>query len=368
MPELAEIFSRCGPEYITLFGNRMPSSHTRALRDIIDCRTAALGGQLVQCTTCGYQQYSYHSCKNRSCPKCHRSDTDVWIKNQEKLLVDVIAFHLVFTIPRELHDAIRSHQRKLYGILMKAAAVSILKLAGDPRYLGGSVGILAVLHTWTRAMVYHPHVHCLVPGAGLSDDHHRIKSRHNFLVPVRALSVLFRARFMAMARKALPGITLPEVAWGKPWVVYSKPASHGADTVLKYLARYVHRVAITNNRIINDEQEKITFRYFDSRDHRHKTMTLNAMEFTRRFLQHVLPRGLHKVRYYGLYSPANRHLLKYLRTQPAQESKTRKNTDNKNNDHEGDNFATALMCQCPNCHEGSMRFIAWLPRAWRGPP
>jgi hypothetical protein len=182
----------------------------------------------------------------------------------------------------------------LLSALLRAASSALIKLARDPRYLGGQIGILAVVHTWTRAMIYHPHVHCLVPGGALSPEVRWLPARKRFLVPVTALTGIFRAKFMALARKALPEISFPSSVWKTPWVVYAKPSVAGPERILKYLARYVHRIAITNNRIVSAENGQVRFRYRDSRERRWKTMTLEALEFLRRYLQHVLPLGFHK--------------------------------------------------------------------------
>lgn len=310
MPELAQVFQRHGPRYLKHFGKRMLPGHRRALEDISRCRTEPLGGHVFECDHCGSRHYAYHSCKNRSCPKCCGADTSRWLEKRRGQLLPVTYFHLVFTLPAGLRELVRAHQKVLLGVLMRAAASSLLTLARDPRYVGGTIGILCVLHTWTRAMVYHPHVHCLVPAGALAPDtaswNH---ARRGFLVPVQALSEIFRARFLAMARKALPGLAFPDTLFERRWVVYAKPAVQGADKVLRYLARYVHRIAIVNSRIVGVTRETVTFRYKDSRNRCWKTMTLAALEFMRRFLQHVLPRGFHKVRGYGLLAPANRSLL-----------------------------------------------------------
>ena len=310
MPELADIFRLHGPRYLELFRDRLLPSHARAVRDIMECRTEALGGHVYQCDYRGYEHYAYHSCRNRHCPKCHGKDTRDWIEKYRELILPVIYFHLVFTLPRELREIVRAHQTLLLGALFQAAAYALTKLARDPHYVGGRIGIVSVLHTWTRAMVYHPHVHCLVPGGGLSQDGTQwLSSNKTFLVPVAALSLIFRAKFMELARSALPKVRFPDSLFKKGWVVYSKASVQGTGKVVNYLARYVHRVAITNGRIVSMDNGEVRFRYKDSREGAWKTMTLTAREFIRRFLQHVLPRGFHKVRYYGIFSPSSRHLL-----------------------------------------------------------
>lgn len=361
MPELADIFTRYGEEYLDLYGEEMLPSHRRALWDIAQCRTEALGGHLVQCDHCSKLDYSYHSCKNRACPKCHRKDTEKWLEQRRAELLPVIYFHVVFTLPKELRKLVRQHQKTLYGILMKAAAESLMKLAADPKYVGGKIGMLAVLHTWTNAQAYHPHGHFLVPGGGVSPDGKLwIPSNGKFLVPVKALSPIFRAKFLEMAQDALPCVTFPKEVWEKGWVVYCKPSVQGADKVLQYLARYVHRIAITNNRILSIKNGEVTFRYKETgkrkkkRVSRWRTMTLPAMEFIRRFLQHVPPKGFHKLRYYGLLSSANRPLLRQVQLLMANDATVAKT--------ENDADCPNRSIRCRFCGKGFMVVVEVLPR------
>jgi hypothetical protein len=315
MPGVADAVRRFGPTYLARHGAVMLPSHRRALRDLAACRTAALGGHVTQCDHCGAEHFVYHSCRNRSCPTCHGATTAAWLAAREAELLPVPYFHVVFTLPSELRAVVRAHQRPLLAALMSAAAESLQALAGDPRYVGGTLGILAVLHTWTRALVYHPHVHCLVPGGALAPDGTWRPARAHFLVPVRALAAGFRARFLACVKPRCPDVVVPARLWRTPWVVYCKPTVQGSARVLQYLARYVHRVAITDARILRVDGEGVTFRYTDGRTHRWRTMTLAGDEFLRRFLQHVLPRGFHKVRYYGLWRPAAAARRAQLRAQ-----------------------------------------------------
>lgn len=301
---VATAVRRFGPAYRARFGAAMPARHRRALDDLAACRTAALGGHVTRCDTCGAEHDVYHSCRNRSGPSCHGVSTRAWLTARETELLPVPYFHVVFTLPAALRALVRSHQRGLLGALMRTAAETLQALAADPHYVGGTLGILAVLHTWTRTLRYHPHVHCLVPGGGLAPDGVTWRrARGRYLVPVRALSVRFRARFLARLRAALPDVTVPAAVWTTPWVVYAKPTVQGSALVLRYLARYVHRVAITDARILSVDASTVTFRYRDARAQAWRTMTLPGDEFLRRFLQHVLPRGFHKVRYYGCWRP-----------------------------------------------------------------
>ena len=363
MPDLAEIVREFGPNCLAQYRERMLPSHYRALRDLSICRTETLGGHLAQCDQCGHQHYSYHSCRNRSCPQCHTADSARWLEKRQKELLPVPYFHVVFTLPEALRDPVSRHQKVLYGVLFKAAADALLSLSADPRYVGGNIGFLSVLHTWTRQLGRHPHVHCLVTGGGLTVDGSWLAARKKYLVPVEALSRLFRAKFMALARKALPEESFAPSLWEKDWVVYCKPAIQGSRKLLDYLGRYVHRIAITNRRIMAIHKGQVTFEYKDSRDNRWKKCSLPGEEFLRRFLQHVLPRGFHKVRYYGLLGPRNRSRLRQLQLLLAAKNVKTAGTEPKPTDNE-----TEQPCPCPVCELGVMLVIALLPRATRGPP
>lgn len=366
MPELADIFRRYGTEYITRFGENMLPSHRRATRDIVDCRTEVLGGHVVKCDHCQAVDYAYHSCKNRACPKCHGNDTQRWLEKRRGEILETVYFHVVFTLPAELREIVRAHQKALYDILLRAAASALLKLAADPKYVGAKIGMLAVLHTWTNALLYHPHGHFLVPGVGTTPDgKYRAVSGKKFLVPAKALSPIFRAKFMEMAKDALPEVKLPAEVWKKDWVVYAKPAVQGSDKVLQYLARYVHRIAITNNRILTIENDQVTFRYKQRRKNKGngqsplKTMTLPVMQFMARFLQHVPPQGFHKVRYFGIWSPANRDILMGIqqRLQGKNKAEESAGAEPKDNDHAG-----CQAVRCRFCKQGVMIVVGLIPR------
>ena len=293
MVELADIVNAHGADYLKQFGDSMLPSHRRALFDIAACRTEHMGGHVAECPVCAHQEYSYHSCKNRSCPKCHGNDTKRWLEKREAELLPTRYFHLVFTLPSELRDIARSNQKKLYAILMQAAAEALLKLGHDGKFVGGKVGILAVLHTWTRALEQHPHVHMLVPAGGLDKDGIWRCARKKFLVPVEALSTGFRGRFMKLAKAALPEMVFPSEIWDKKWVVFCRPTFRKEKQVLRYLGRYVHRIAISNNRIESCEDGRVTFRYQNSDTQQWKRMSLPATEFLRRYLHPAagIPQG-----------------------------------------------------------------------------
>ena len=365
--EVADVLRRYGSEYRHKFRDKMPSSHRRAFKDILRCRTPALGGHVFECDHCGRQQYAYHSCCNRSCPKCHKNETEAWLQAREKELLPVPYYHVILTLPHELLSFVRRHQKDVYGLLIRSAADSIVTLAADPHYVGGRVGVMAVLHTWGSNLSYHPHVHCLVTGGGLSSDGRTwMKARNDYLVPVRALSRLFRGLFLDRLRKQFEAIHLPASLWQKDWVVHCKPAVQGTRTVLNYLGRYIHRVAITNSRILSADDGKVSFRYKDTDGTQAQTMTVSAEEFIRRFLQHVQPKGVHKVRYYGLWSPSHRKNL----------SKVQQSLIRSGNDQQGrierkadvEASPSSEPRKCPYCQTGTLIWIARLPRQGRAPP
>ena len=315
MLEVADIFRLHGAAYRANVEDRLPHSHARALADIQACRTAYFGGHIDRCDHCGREVYVYHSCGNRSCPKCHREQTERWIDKQRARLLPCPYYLLTFTLPEPLRPLALAHQRKIYGFLMRAAAAALKKLARDPRYVGARLGCLAVLHTWTRAMQYHPHVHMLVTAGGLSADasEWREPKHAAFLVPVEALSVIFRAKMCAALKSAGLLGDIPPAIWKKKWVVHCQPAGRG-QKVLEYLGRYVFRVAITNSRLERIDEGHVTFRYRDNRSQQMRHVTVTGIEFIRRFLLHVLPRGCTKVRYYGIWSGSRRDLLDKAQT------------------------------------------------------
>ncbi len=314
MPEVADAFRRFGGSYLEAHGAAMLPSHRRAVADIIACRTEALGGQQWCCNHCGALLHVFHSCRNRACPKCHAEQTQAWLEQRREEMLPVPYFHVTVTVPEELRAVLRRHQIDGYGALIKAAAEAIIVLARDPRWVGGTVGVLAVLHTWTQRLIFHPHVHCLVTGGGLSEDgaawHPAGKT---FLFPKTALATLARARFRDAFARLCPDADLPPHVWQIPWVVHITPWGEGQQAALDYLARYAFRIAITNNRILAVDDATVTYRYKDRTADRQRKETVAGHEFMRRFLQHVLPAGFHKVRYYGLWHASRREPLRNLR-------------------------------------------------------
>ncbi|MBL9026391.1 MAG: transposase, partial [Myxococcales bacterium] len=315
MLRVADVVRRHGPSYLDRYRGSMLPGHVRALEDIPLCRTPEMGGHLATCTQCDRTHLLYHSCRNRTCPQCGFDATSRWLRRQEELLLPVPYSHLVFTLPAELRRLVRTHQKVLLSVLFRAAFNSLQRLCANPRLVGGRIGALAVLHTWTRTLEWHPHVHMLVPGGGLDPDGRTWRSvprrKSMFLVPVVPLAKLFRARFLHLARRALPTVPFPHVPWSKRWVVFAKPVARGASEVLAYLGRYVHRTAMSDKAILSVEPA-VTFRYRPSGEPTSRTMTLPPHEFLRRFLQHTPPKGFHRVRAFGLLHPEHRSELRRL--------------------------------------------------------
>src|SRR5712672_4261175 len=328
--EVADIFRDHGPAWREANRGHVSLDQLKVMSAIERCRTAALGGHVARCenTACGHTAIAYNSCRNRHCPKCQGAAARQWLAAREAELLPVGSFHVVYTVPAPIADIAYQNKRVIYDLLMKAAAETTLTIEADPTHLGARIGITAVLHTWGSAMTHHPHVHMIVPGGGLSDDGGRwISSRPGFLVPVNVLSRLFRGRLLAMLaeahaqdrsrffgdhaaladKRAFKRFLAP--LRRREWVVYTKEPFAGPEQVLRYLSRYTHRVAISNRRLVAADASAIAFRWKDyriDRPNRWKTMTLSPHEFIRRFLMHVLPKGFHRIRHYGLFANGNR--------------------------------------------------------------
>ncbi len=336
--EVADVLRTHGAAFLAIQGAQLSRDQHRAVKELALCRTAALGGHTEQCAGCGVQRICYNSCRNRHCPKCQAGTRAAWLQREAQALLPVDYYHVVFTLPAALGPLALQNRRVLYDLLLRTAWETVRELASDPHYLGATVGLLAVLHTWGQTLCHHPHVHCVATGGGLACDVNGrleqpprwVACRPGFFLPVRVLSRLFRGKFLAGLRAAYDGgqvachgqlAALAEAEafgdWLTPlysqeWVVYAKPPFGGPQQVLKYLARYTHRVAISNSRLVALDGDRVTFRYKDyADDQRHKTMVLQAHEFLRRFLQHVLPSGFVKIRHYGLL--ANRYREAQLR-------------------------------------------------------
>jgi hypothetical protein len=303
MRPLEEIFRRYGPLYIDRYGTSMPRSHLRVLQNLIRCGDGTIGSNLFGCPTCGLSHMRPCRCGDRHCPNCQHEKAGEWLQRQMERLLPCPYFLVTFTVPEQLRRWLRSHQRIGYDALFKAAAGALKQLARDQRFVGAhQIGFFGVLHTSGRALQYHPHIHFVVPGGGLSRDRSRWKaSRKDLFVHVRPLAKIYRAKFRHIIRRAGLGRDIDPAVWEKPFNVNSQAVGTGKAT-LKYLARYVFRVAITNKRILSIKDGQVTFTYEDSRTRRMRKMSLDAGEFIRRFLQHVLPKGFMKIRYFGFLS------------------------------------------------------------------
>jgi hypothetical protein len=319
--EVADIFRQYGSSYRNSNGASMSAAQHRVMRDIELCRTEALGGHIDQCDNCGQKRNSYNSCRNRHCPKCQRLKKAKWLAQRQAELLPVEYFHIVFTVPDCIAGIALQNKKVVYDILFRAAAETLRRIAADPEHLGAEIGFLGILHTWGQNLMHHPHIHCAVPGGGLSPDGCWISSRKGFFLPVRVLSRLFRGVFLDLLKNAFeegnlkffgdlrklsePGAFSSHLksARREEWVVYAKPPLGGPAQVLEYLGRYTHRVAISNNRLLSLEDGHVTFSWKDYRcGNRISTMTLDAHEFIRRFLLHVLPDGFVRIRHFGFLS------------------------------------------------------------------
>jgi Putative transposase/Transposase zinc-binding domain len=365
MITLNDIVRRFAPAYRAQYANRMLPSHRAALAAIEGCRTEALGGHVYTCPSCATTRYSYHSCKNRHCPTCQQDTAQAWLARQHDLLVPVPYFLLTFTLPPWLRELARTHQRQLYSLLFRASAASLQQLALDPRFLGGQIGMLGVLQTWTRDLRFHPHVHYLVPAIGVAADGAIRRPRNPaFLVPVKALALLFRAKLRAALRQTELYAQVAPDTWRQGWVVDCRAVGSGA-AALKYLAPYIFRVALSNNRIIGVHNDRVTFRYRDGKTKQVRTCSLPALTFLSRFLQHVLPKGLVKVRYYGLFSRRQRAILTHIRQRLAQ---TERIVEPAPSVEPAASFlAVAPVVRCPVCGV-PMEQMVLRPTRSRGPP
>ena len=304
MSPISEIFRTFSPEYIDLFGDSIPQEHRKAIDAIVQCRTEAAGIGVYQCEECGEIQRVNRSCGNRHCPTCQNHKSREWLERQLDRQLPGHHFMITFTVPEDLRPTIKSNQRACYSALFTSSSSSIKKLVKDDKYMGGDLpGFFGVLHTWGRTQVYHPHIHYIAPGGAISTKDGRWHpSRIDFYLPVQALSKIFRAKFRDEMVKAGLFDSIPSQVWEQEWNVNCKAVGESRASI-KYLAPYVFKVAISNHRIVKVEDHTVTFRYRKTHSNRWRTMTLDALEFIRRFLQHVLPTGFMKVRYYGFLNP-----------------------------------------------------------------
>jgi hypothetical protein len=340
--EVADVIRRAGSTFIDRYHNSLTWAQLKVLRAIERCRTAALGGHRDRCLDCLYRSaISFHSCRNRHCPKCQTNAREKWLRARQNELLPVNYFHVVFSVPHELVPLIWQNKRALFHLLFETCAATMLEIGSDPKRLGVEVGFLSILHTWGQTLQPHPHLHCVVPGGGPSADHTRwIGSGPRFFLPVKVLSRVFRRKFTDGLQQAFCSHKLVffgdcaalanekkfaaflDTICRKPWVVYAKPPFGGPEHVLQYLARYTHRVAISNHRLLGVDDNSVTFRWKDyAHQGRNRTMTLSHSEFLRRFLLHVLPKGLPRIRYFGWMANRRRgHSLLLCRSLLAQQS------------------------------------------------
>jgi predicted Zn-ribbon and HTH transcriptional regulator len=368
-PELADIFRHYGERYRKT--HCLPAAHRKVMRAVEVCRTAELGGHLKQCDTCGFEHPSYNSCRNRHCPKCQSLAKAQWLQEQSAELLPVGYFHLVFTLPHLLNGVILAHKKILFSLLFKAVSETLLEF-GRTRF-GGTVGIIAVLHTWDQTLNDHFHLHCLIPSGALSLDQSRwIAARPNFLFPVKALSVVFRGKFLDLLTQArekgrieTPSERLKALR-KKNWIVYAKKPFGSPRTVLDYLGRYTHRVALSNERILSVQNGQVTFTYRDRKDKdRLKSMTLDAQEFIHRFLLHVLPDGFMRIRHFGfLANRAKKHALPQCRKLLGLSSALLKLPKKSAQDLLLELTGIDLS-RCPRCQKGTMIVIGELPKVLR---
>jgi hypothetical protein len=374
--ELGDIFREYGGAYRR--GHSLPASHLKVMRAVERCRTAALGGHIEQCDSCGFERPAYNSCRNRHCPKCQSLAKAKWLDKQKSELLAVGYFHLVFTLPHELNRLILVNKKLLINILFQAVSETLLEFAQT--HLKGTLGLTAVLHTWDQTLLDHFHLHCLVPAGALSvDQNRRTPARKNFLFHVKALSLVFRGKFLDLLKKAFDrqklyfvGQTAPladsvafklllKTLWHKAWIVYAKKPFGSPNTVLDYLGRYTHRVALSNDRILSAHNGEVTFSYRDRKNEdQKKPMTLDAHEFIRRFLLHVIPKGFVRVRHFGVLANRSKSLLskcrQLLELNPALPKLPQKSV------HELMLQLTGIdITRCPLCQKGTLIFHAGLP-------
>ena len=375
--EMADVFRKHADVYLATYGET--TAQRQVLRAVMNCRTAALGGHVEACDRCDHRRIAYNSCRNRHCPKCQGPACARWMQARAAELLPVPYFHLVFTLPAALSPLALQNPRILYGLLFQAASQTLLEVAADSRHLGAEIGFLAVLHTWGQNLMHHPHLHCVVPGGGISPSGRQwIRGRKDFFLPVRVLSRVFRGKFIAGLKRALargklqfhgalvelanPGNferLIDQVA-RQDWVVYAKRPFGGPSQVLKYLARYTHRVAISNRRLVSCRDDQVTFRWKDyARGSLSRLMTLPAVEFIRRFLLHVLPKGLMKIRHYGFM--ANRFRTQKLaqcqQLLQLPDATPEELSPESSRDSGPSPAADSQSRPCPQCGQGRLRVI-----------
>jgi hypothetical protein len=389
--EVADIFRQVGPVYRQNHADALSRGQRRVMRDIERCRTAALGGHVEQCDACRHQRISFNSCRDRHCPKCQSLTRAQWLQDRQAELLPVEYFHVVFTMPQEIAAIAYQNKAVVYDILFRATAETLRTIAADPKHLGAEIGFIAILHTWGQNLLHHPHLHCVVPGGGPSPDGQRwISCRPGFFLPVRVLSRLFRRLFLQHLQQAFDDDELQffnalaalqdRAAFAKylapaahaEWVVYAKAPFGGPQQVLDYLGRYTHRVAISNNRLVDFSDGNVAFAWKDYRhESKHKVMRLDAHEFVRRFLLHVLPAGFQRIRHYGFLANRSREIklerCRQLLNAPAPDPPVDEPEDYRDRYQR---LTGVSLWDCPLCKHGRMISIeTWLPGSMpRGPP
>lgn len=376
--EVADVVRQFREAYAAQFGHVMLPSQKKALEDIAGCMTPAMGGHRYRCQDCGDEFWICHGCRNRSCPKCHGHQMQEWLAFREAELLPCGYYHLVATVPEQLRHAFLANQKFMYSLLMKTVARAVIDLARNEKRIGAPPGILMILHTWTGQMTYHPHVHLLVTAGGVSDDgRHWRAGPAGFLLPVRALSKIVGARFRDALQKEKPEVfrTVPRKSWKRAWCCYCKPYGHGKQAVLQYLARYAFRIAITNARILAMDATHVTFRYKDRQANQWHTCRLTGVEFLRRLLMHVLPKGFHKARYYGLWHHSKRSLQQRARLLlmlespletglPMTVADVAAEAQRAADEHYivSEDSAEGFRPRCPHCHSDRVVHVAEVPR------
>ena len=372
--EIADVFRRYGAAFQAQHARWLTPLHLLVLKALTLCRTAQLGGHVMECDHCGHRKPAYNSCHNRHCPKCQAGLRAQWFEDRQQDLLPVEYFHVVFTLPNQLGPLALQNKTLIYNLLFQATAQTLLTVAADWKGLRAKIGFFAILHTWGQKLDLHPHLHCVVPGGGLSLDETRwVSCPRGFFLPVKMLSRLFRGKFLALLKAAhqrgeltlagqLQSLNSPAAfnRWLTPlyqqeWVVYAKPPWNGPEQVLKYLARYTHRVAIANQRLLSIDNSQVIFRYKDYRHgHRQRTLTLAATEFIRRFMMHVLPRGFMRIRYYGFLANTHRQKqlaqIRELLGVPSPEV-----PPTPNGEHEADHHSQDESCS--RCRRGTMLLV-----------
>jgi hypothetical protein len=375
--EVADILRAQGDRFLDRYRSSFDYQQLKAFRAIRNCRTAALGGHLDACPRCGHRAISYNSCRNRHCPKCQTQARERWLAAREQELLATSYFHVVFTVPHELNVLALTNARLFYDLLFTASAATALNVAAGPKHLGAEIGMISILHTWGQNLLLHPHIHCVIPAGGLSQDHSRwVRPRYPFFLPVKALSRVFCGKFLAGLKRlhrrkrwrcAGPASLLADPKQfakllrrlhRQDWVVYAKPAMGGPRQVLRYLGRYTHRVAISNHRLTAFDGERLTFRWKDyTHGGKQRTMTLQATEFLRRFFLHVLPKGFVRIRHFGFL--ANRFRARLLPLARLLVANVPVTTEHDSSSQ------TCSTWHCPNCGTPMMVAERFTPAALR---